>query len=421
METTREYALEQLQTSGEAPAARCRAAAHFLALAEAAEPHLTGPEQTVWLDRLEAEHDNLRAALGWSVEADEVETGLRLATALTLFWFVRGHAREGREWFEDAASRGRAHAPLAALRANALSGTGYLASHLGDFAAAFALGEAGLAIARELGDRREIARALHRLAIVAGQRGERDRPAALFEEALAYYRELDDQHGIAHTLANLGQELFIRGELDRAGALLPEAVERMRALGEQRGLAVALGSLGLLTAKQGDLDEAAAMHEEAIAIYRRLGFKRGLAIDLDWLAGVARLRGDLDQARSLQAESLALWRELGDPVDLAVWFGGFAALEARAGRPDEAARYLGVASGLRQAVGHAQPSEEISTDEGTTQAVRDALGERAFVAAWEAGRSLPIGQALAEVAAATASPADPADPTAVTLSPVPSG
>jgi predicted ATPase/DNA-binding CsgD family transcriptional regulator len=406
LDTIQEFGLEQLEALGELEATRRSVATYFLDLAKRAEPHLTGPDQQVWLDRLEAEHDNLRATLAWTQEADEIELGLRLAAALTLFWYVRGHPSEGRSWLARAAARARDQPALAALRARTLSGAAHLTTHLGAFEEAVALGEEALAIARTLDDKNEIARALNRLGVIAVQRGEFDQAEPLYEEALITYRAIGDERGIAGILGSLGQIALNRRDFDRADALIGEALDRFRAVGDQRGVAVALGNLGWTADKQGDLDRAATYFTDAIEINRRLAYKRGLAIELDRLARVTHQLGDLRQSRALFREALGLWRELGDPVDLGVWCEQFAWLEAVSGRSESAARFLGAAAALWESVGRSEFAADRSRNPLTIGAARAALGERAFEEAWEAGRALALPDLHAEAEVAVADSVD---------------
>ena len=174
-----------------------------LALAEAAEPQLRGPEQAAWLDRLERAHDELRSALAWSLdEADGAEVALRLAAALAWFWFVRSHLAEGRRWLERALGRGRTSP--ASLRAKALLGLGRLTLELGDLGSATAHFGEGLALARELEDRRAVAAALGGLGLLAHARGDCERAQALLRESLARFRDVGDELGVADAISNLG-------------------------------------------------------------------------------------------------------------------------------------------------------------------------------------------------------------------------
>jgi predicted ATPase/DNA-binding XRE family transcriptional regulator len=397
LETVREFSLDLLETSGEIAEIRQRAVDYFLALAEHAESQMTGPDQRAWLDRLEAEHDNLRASLAWTAEYGEIETHLRLASALSYFWFVRGHAREGKEWLETAVEQARNEPSLAGLRAKTLSGAANLNTYLGDFTAATAFAEEALAIARDLDDKREIARALNRLASIAGQRGDYQRIVVLDEEALLIHQELGNQPAVAGSFADLGQAAFNLGNLDRAEELLSEGIKLLDDLGQQRGVSIALGNLGRVALARGDLAQAASCFQQSISIDRELGYKRGLAIELDRLAHVARRTGELQQARDLQGESFGLWRELGDPVDLILWLEGVAALEAVSGHHEAAARLLGAASAGREEVGYDLAAPPTPGDDltPTVDASLAALGEAAFAAAVESGRETSIEDALA--------------------------
>jgi non-specific serine/threonine protein kinase len=195
LETIREYGLDQLGASGEAEAMRRAHLAYYLGLAEAAEPELAGPEQAPWLDRLEAEHDNLRAALAWAVDREEDDTALRLSTALLSYWQTRCTPREGVGWVEQALTRAATAGP--SLRARALLGHGPFAIALGDFARAQTAFAETLALRREAGDRPGIAQALTGLGFVESHQGVFPAARALLEEALAIRRELGDRPGLA--------------------------------------------------------------------------------------------------------------------------------------------------------------------------------------------------------------------------------
>jgi non-specific serine/threonine protein kinase len=203
----REYALEQLEASGEAEALRRAHAAELVVLVERAEPLLTGPEAGAWLERLEREHDNLRAALGWAQARGETETGLRLVAALWRYWEARGHLREGRTWAQGMLALGSTaeagHAD-AVVRARALYAGGVLAMWQGDHAAAGTWLEQAETLGRAAGDLRTAARALNGLGVAASNQGDTERAAAYFERSLALMRTVGNQSGIAVALNNLG-------------------------------------------------------------------------------------------------------------------------------------------------------------------------------------------------------------------------
>jgi tetratricopeptide (TPR) repeat protein len=312
LETLREYGCECLAHAGGMDAAQRRHVAFYVALAERAEPELIGAEQVVWLARLDQEHDNLRAALRWTIERGEAELGLRLAGALWGFWWVHGHASEGRHWLQELlAVAGRGVASLPSTRAKALGGAGELARDRDDYRQAVALSEESLALFRELGDRRGSAWALYNLGRTAAEQGDYRRAAALLDESLALFRELGDKRGRASALNHLGRIAADQGDYRRAAALLDESLALFRELGDKRGSAFALNLLGRTATDQGDYRRAAASAEESLALFRELGDKRGSAFALNYLGRIATDQGDYRRAAALVEESLALFRELG--------------------------------------------------------------------------------------------------------------
>jgi tetratricopeptide (TPR) repeat protein len=399
LETIREFAQERLAAAegGEADLLRLLHAEHFLALAQEAEPALQGADQARWLDRLEAEHDNLRAALGWAERQDDAETALRLASALARFWLVRGHLSEGRSWLERALAK--PHGAAIPMRARALMGTGTLALTQGDYAHARARYEESLALSRSLGDQRGVSRALHNLGVVARATGDLARAKAFYEEGLALKRDLGDRPGMAMALGNLGTLAHADGDMVRAVALHEESLTLFRELGDIRGAAIALNSLGFLARARGDDERAVALFEESLALLRQLGATPSLALTLRNLADVARDRGDLGRASAFSKEGLVLAREVGDKLRIAQSLDGIAALAAAQGRLGMAVRLYGTASALRKAIDAPLAPGDAAQHERDVVAVRDRLGEPAFKAAWEAGQALPLEEAIAEALA----------------------
>ena len=340
LETIQEYGRERLEESGEEPSLQKAHALYFMALAEEAEPHLTGRKQQEWLERLEDEHDNLRAALQWARSQvantesasgaessgrapDAQETGLRIAGALWRFWEVHGHNSEGREQLADvlalpgapgstdAADSAAARERLV-FRAKALNGAGNLAWGQGDYTAARALHEASLAIKRELGDKKGIGQSLNNLGIVAWNRGDYAAARALHEESLAIKRDLGDRPGIAQSLHNLGILLDEQGEYNEALSFFEESLALSRELGHRGGIARSLSCIGTVKRNQGDYTAARSLYEQGLLIYRELGDKQGIAESLADLGSVAWDQGEYSNAEALLGESLALRRELGD-------------------------------------------------------------------------------------------------------------
>jgi predicted ATPase/DNA-binding SARP family transcriptional activator len=438
------FARERLVDRGDAAELRTRHAIWFLDLAEAAAPELTGPYQQEWLDRLEREHDNLRAGLvtfaGAAVPeaaspgtAAGGERRLRLAAALWRFWWIRGFLLEGRRHLEDALAAAT-DAP-AALRAVALDGAGALAESLGDLAAATDRHAAAAMIWRGSGDANGLVRALTNLGLVADKGGDPKRATALHEEALTIARHADDRAGVAGCLANLGFAALDRGEPEEAANRLGEAMVRLRALGDQRNAAAVLGGLGVAAFLTGDFPRAVAVQEEALAMaralgdaqgvadalanlghacqqlgdpdraaghfsealerYRALHDESGVAFALTHLGRLARLRGDdLTAWRLLREAAPIAWR-LGERIALAETFEALAPVLIDRGEPALAARLAGAADGLRQAATVPLPAVHHAERAQTFRRLDAALGTAKHAAARADGRALSFEQALA--------------------------
>jgi predicted ATPase/DNA-binding CsgD family transcriptional regulator len=415
LETIREFGLEQLDAHGEVPATQERHAAYFLALATRAQPLLTGPEQETWLDRLETEQGNLRAALTWFSASDDGEGLARFACALWRFWRVRGDLSEGLGCLGRAAACVSGDDNLAPLRAHLLAGAGRLAWLKGDQAAAVAHGETSLAIARELGDQECTARALNILGGVANRQGNFVKARAYHEEALACNRAIGDQDGIAGSLTNLAVEVMEMGGFEEAGALLEEARALFTNLGNLHGVSVTLTNHTVARYCLDDLDGAEALAQQALEAKRRLGDKRSIAMSLDHVGKCARRKGELARAWACHRESLPLRRGAGDPRGMAVWLDSTGALVAAIGRAEPAARILGAGAALRDATGFPYHNHELIEHRRVVADLRTALGPERFESSWAAGRALSPEEAIAE-ARALMSEADLAETSAKTAS-----
>jgi predicted ATPase/DNA-binding SARP family transcriptional activator len=386
LETVRQYALERLEASAESQAVRGRHRDTFLALAEEANPELTGSQQAYWLSVLEEEHDNLRQALAFcGEETAGDEKRLSLGAALFRFWNIRGHWSEGRERLTAALSRpgGQVHAKA---RADALNGVGVLALSQGDYAPARSLLEESLAIYRELGDAEGIAFSVNNLGRVACCQGDMASARSLFEESLAIYRELGDQGSVAHVLSYLGHVDTCQGDYALARSLLEESLTIGRKLGNKGSIAFSLSYLGIVAHEQRDYALAHILLEESLTIYRELGDKGGIARVLSNLGRAAYFEGDYDSARSLTEEILLLQRELGDRRGIANYLEMLALLACKQNRSQRSARLWGAVAVMYEALG-------LPLSEGEEQ-VRESLGEAAFSAAFEEGRAMTLEQAL---------------------------
>jgi predicted ATPase/DNA-binding winged helix-turn-helix (wHTH) protein len=394
LETVRHYALEHLREHEGEARWRGRHLTHFLGLAEEAEPQLTGSNQQAWLDRLEAEHENLRSALVWcSVTTEDASLGLRLAAALWRFWWLRGYLSEGRTLLVGRLASSSGTRSLAA-RSMALNGAGILAWQQGDYPASRALQEESLAIRRELGDRRAIASSLNCLGIVVSEQGDHRAARAFHEESLAISRELGDRRETANALSNLGNAAQYGGDSAAARVLHEESLAIRRELGHRWGVAASLTNLAVAARDQGDYANARALSEESLAICRELGERQGTAGCLGEIGLILCDQHDYPAAQALLKESLTIFLELGDQRNIAEALEGlaYAFWLDRSGR---AALLWGAAERLREAIGAPLKPNDRSRAERQVAAARTALGDdAAFNLAWQEGRAMTLDQAV---------------------------
>jgi predicted ATPase/class 3 adenylate cyclase len=319
LETIHEYARERLGASGEAEATRRLHAEYFLALAEEAEPGLSGAEQLACLGRLEAEHDNMSAALTWSLER-EPETALRLAGALARFWEKRSYFSEGSRWLEAAlrlSDRFEAATTEAARRARLLSEAGTFAFFRTDFEHAIVLHGEALGLYRELGDDSGVAFALLCLGAQHMEMGDPESGAPYLEEALALSRRIRDKRNTAGSLHNLAEVERQRGNYGRAKTLGMESIALSREMEDKWQLAAVVGWVGLLEVwSGGEGDLAEGFLKEALALDRELGSWAYGAYCLEGFAGLAGARGQVARAARLWGAAEVLRTDIGAPPSL---------------------------------------------------------------------------------------------------------
>jgi predicted ATPase/class 3 adenylate cyclase len=400
LETIREYALESLASSDEEETIRARHLMHFLKLAEEAALNLTGPDQALWLARLEEEHDNIRAALSWSVQCGDLEDSARLAGGVWRFWLVHGHLSEGRRWF-DRLLKDEVRLPPA-LRAQALDGSGGLAKAQGDYGRALAQFEEEEALERQLGDKRGIARACTNLASILVDRDERERAEALFENSLGLYREVGEKRGMAVALGNLGNIASRSMENERAKELFEKALALYREIGDKHNIAVCIHNLALVMHRLGDQGQAAAFFEQSLAVFRELDSKQGIAHSLFRMGDVEFERGDLSRAGFLFGEALLIVRELGHEGEISLVLSRCAALAVTQERWPMAARLFGSARRLLEAVGESfMDADERARYAVSASEARIRLGHQVFERLQAEGRSMELSQAISLALEAT--------------------
>jgi predicted ATPase/DNA-binding SARP family transcriptional activator len=391
LETIRDYALERLSARGDGEAVRRRHAGFCLMLAQEAESGLVGPQQREWLVRLDAERDNIRAALTWALHAGEAEVGLRIGSALWRFWQMRSYEQEGSERLEELLALG---AGLPSTRARAQTMIGNLSLVLGDLETARRMLEASLRVHRREGDDRMVAYAVGLLGTVALNRGETDSALALSREALDAARRAAYSFVESAALWQIGACLAARGELDDAERTLEEAVSLERKLGNTRSVGLWLKTLAGLEIMRGDHARAWRLFDESLAIHRSLDDKWGVSHSLSNLAFLALEAGDAETARTLLSEALAIERESGHQLMLANALEMSARLAATDGQAAAAIRLYARAGLLRERVGRHHfglgwPDPTPDLDD-----LRSRVGEEAFEDVWASGRVMTLLEAI---------------------------
>jgi predicted ATPase/class 3 adenylate cyclase len=391
LETIREYALERLEARGEAARLRARHAAGFLELAERAAPELhRARSDRLWLEVLEEDRDNLRAALRWLVHRGEGTGAQRLAGALCAFWHDRGPVSEACEWIE----RALALSAPDAIRAVTLCRGSLLAAYGGDLGLARAWAAEGLPLARAAGDRLSVIAALTALGGVEVSAGRRADGMRLIEEALEVARESGDDWAIAATLVTI---LSTDVDLDpaRAVALADEA-------GRLRGISASARAMidmcrGFVAEQHGDVEAAISLYRDSIAVAREIGFDKACAA-LENLGFLELRLGDLDEAREHLHEALDLAGASGARGMAAGSIAYLALLAGADGDPLRAALLRGAVERYRRTVAEVPLTEFIDgTFDGYLEAARAAAGEAAWAEAYERGTALSLDEVRAAV------------------------
>jgi predicted ATPase/transcriptional regulator with XRE-family HTH domain len=403
LETIREYGLQVLEASGELETVRRRHAGFFLALAERAEPELRGPHQVRWVQRLEAEHDNVRAILAWSLtNIHEAALALQLSGALYRFWQVR-HLGEGYRWLrrvlDAVAVPGVVDQPhLHAVHAKVLNGAGVLARDLGDLEVARRLLEGSLALRRILGDRWALGQSLNNLAAVAIAEQDFLRAEPLVLEIVSLWQELGDSWGLTRGYGLLGLMLAGQGRLDEATQALHRSLALARSCNDIQGIGLQLHHLGSLAVITGDHVHAERLLHESASLQRRKGDLHSLARVLNDLAVAKCGLGEPEHAAALLRESIDLFRELGSTGGVGESFRRLADVAVANGQPRRAARLLGAAEAVGGSVGAFDSTGWAPSPQEYEARVRAELSDQDFMLAWAEGREMTLEQAVAYAA-----------------------
>ena len=396
LETISEYARGKIAESGEEAATRRSHAAYCLVLAEESGAEDTAENQAGWVDRLEIESQNLRAALEWLIETGHAEWGLRLGVALFRFWERHERLTEARDWLAKLLKMPGAAAP-SSLRVRALFSAGVLASEQRDYPVAMELLTKSVELARQLQDPRTLAVSLNALAVVSREQGDLAAARALFEESLVYWKQLEDAQAVARGLSNLAGIANLQQDYQRARSLYEESLAIFRELGDRTGQAWALNHQGDVARDQGDSAAARSLYEQSLADFRELGDRWGVAGSLADLGNLAREQHDYRTADAQYRESLELFQELEHKRGIARLLESFACSAAAQSQPERGLRLAGAAAALRQSIGAPPTSEEQAKFERGLEPARKGLSTTAGRTAWLEGWVTPIERAIEDV------------------------
>jgi tetratricopeptide (TPR) repeat protein len=394
LETIREYALERLSERREADAVARRHADYYRGVAEQAEAEVLGSQQGRWFEWLEADLDNLRTALAWSVAHQEAEVTARLAAPIMPFWVSRAHVGEGLRWL-DAALEQRERLSRPAL-AKTLFARAYLplqtGAHHGE---AEPLLKESLALFQKVGDTTWTVRAVSVLGHAAMRVRDFDRGVALRTQAVAMARDGADPWNLAMALGNLGLSLLTTDSPGRARAALEESLALYRGLEDVVGIALTLYGLAMLALGDGDLDQASSLLEEALALARKGGHLLDAGNYLTDLGIVALHQGDYTRAATLLEEGFRLAQQAEDELLAAKCLWGWAAVAVARGQPARAARLWGAASARDYAL--AVPPMAVRPVEARLLAsARERLSPHVFEAEWAKGQATDLEDVIAD-------------------------
>ncbi|MFL5731592.1 MAG: tetratricopeptide repeat protein, partial [Chloroflexia bacterium] len=402
LETIREYASGKLEECGELDATADRHCDYFLQLVETAERETLGTEMALWMRRLDAEQNNLRAALEWSLSRDgRAEKGLRLAGALGRYWHHRGYFSEGRQWCAQLLSKtepGPAPSGLSVEHAKALRTLARMVWEQGDSMEARAIYEKSLDMSRALGDDRGLASALLGLGSVVMWQGEYDFSRSLYEECLVIARRLDSRPLISSALSMIGVILMRKEEYRAAQPPLEEALAIDRELGDDASIADALMKQGSVAFHLGEYDKAKAMIEESLGMALELGAEWIIAMCLARLGMIALRQGNPQHAETLLLEGLARAQDSGKRRWSRWYLVGLAEIARLRGTDMRAATLIGISEGVLSEPGaHYEPATRDEIDR-ITASVSGELDEETFAKLRAEGRAMLLEEAVAYAA-----------------------
>ena len=398
LQSIRDYGLEKLAERGEEERARELHARYFESVAAEATTALIGPEASDWLERLEREHNNLRAALEWIVETGDGECGLVFGAGLWRFWETRGYMSEGQEWLEVLLTVPGADTRTEA-RATVLFGLGRFAYFHGQYEQARAYLEEASEVASECGSDSLVAGVVMQLGHLALVQGDHETARQYYDAGLSLRRVHDEPWGIATALLIRGRLSELQGDVSEAREYYEESLGIFREIQYDPGAARVLCQLGNLATQGARYDEAMSHYDRGLAVLREAGDREGVALALLNMGLTQRLRGEPTQAHAAIAESIGIFQDLGAPAWIAACIEVFSQLALDCGQHTLAVQMAAVASELRTGKKTPIPPVHRERTEQARVTLRQHLGNEAYVLAWEQGRLTPLDEAIATVIA----------------------
>lgn len=395
----RQYAAEHLRAQPEALlAAQEKHAAYFLQLAAQSYNELQDKDGLAWFHAVDQEVDNFRAALSWTRQANHLELGLRLGSALRLYWWWRGYLREGLEWLEtllaQAHQTGQIHTVPAVVLASVYIEAGLLSGNLGLLLAARTYLQQSLALYRQEADQVGIARALNNLGFVTSTAGQFAEAEAYSQESMALHRATGDDKGMISAYLNLGTACLYQGKIEQAVAVLAEGLTLSRQQGHVVGTALQLGVQANGLRYLGKFEQAQAALLEAHTLLSEMNNRQGLAANLYFQGWLALDMGQPAAAAAYFRDSLNLHHQVHNSLGSAAVFEGLAVLAWQAARPLPAIHLLAAADAIRQKIGSRPPVLHGQVTERVRLELVTAVGDSTFHTAWQTGQKLSLDEAI---------------------------
>ncbi len=397
LETIRQYAMEKLLESGEAAEVRDRHLDYFLQSIDQeaeADQRIFGQEDTEWLDQMEVEHDNLRAALEWAA-ANHPDKALRLVYIAGSFWVARDYNREARQWCQIALKRSQPLPNMEDKKAKVYGMLGWSSIAIGDHKMGRESAEAGVALARKAGDTRTLARLLSVVALACTFLGEFSTGEAAVQEAETISRENNYQGELSLMLTTRAQmTYFAYGDVERAKQYLDEAVSIGLSARLQWATTMSVFGMARLLGAMGDLDAARRKFMESAENARRVGNKRLMYSCYSEMAHVLRENGELEEPLGIYRDLLPKWRDLGHRAAVAHEMECIAYVLWKVGKPERAVTILGAADSLRRMIGSTPTPVELAEYEKELRSIRGKIQQAEFEQAWEDGQRLNMDEAI---------------------------